>query len=144
MDKQLIKRVLHPKKSLEVSKKPTTSISTYKGELTTEGWTKAAKIISDSFPDLDKGFYDQFNRLILKEDFGDNRLLDAVDYVVKNCIYPRPTIANFLSYDNRIKLYSYNDIRDMCQPGYSAFDYYELIEDLNKYAAINDIKKYGL
>jgi len=82
--------------------------------------------------------------LILKEDFGDNRLLDAVDYVVKNCIYPRPTIANFLSYDNRIKLYSYNDIRDMCQPGYSAFDYYELIEDLNKYAAINDIKKYGL
>ena len=52
--------------------------------------------------------------------------------------------ANFLKYDKRVKLYDYKDIVEMCQPGYSAFEFYELIEDLNKYASKNDIEKYGL
>ena len=120
------------------------SLSVYKDTLTKECVIECNLIIRQAFPTLGQGFFIQLNRLIAENNFTDQRLREATDYVISNCIYPQPTIANFLSYDNRIKLYSYNDIRDMCQPGYSAFDYYELIEDLNKYAAINDIKKYGL
>ena len=120
------------------------SLSVYKDELSEACIVECNLIIRQAFPTLTQGFFIQLNRLIAENSFTDQRLREATDYVISECIYPQPTIANFLKYDTRVKLYSYKEVRDMCQPGYSAFDYYELIEDLNKYASKNDIEKYGL
>jgi len=42
--------------------------------------------------------------------FSDERLIDSVNHVIKTCIYPTPTMANFLTFDKRVKLYTYNEV----------------------------------
>ena len=123
---------------------PKNSISIYTGDLSTKTIIKTNKIISDCFPDLEQGFYNQFNRLIKNDGFSDQRLIDAVDHVIKTCIYPRPTIAQFLSYDHRIDLHSYQNIKKMCNTNYNAFEEYQYVESLKKYAHKSDIKKWNL
>ena len=77
-------------------------------------------------------------------DFTDQRLRDSADHVIRTCIYPTPTIASFLSYDNRIDLCSYKEIKNMCSSVYNAFEDYNFVESLGKYAHINDIKQWDL
>ena len=120
----------------------TNSISVYKGELTKRCIVEVNIIIQEAFPALGEGFFKQFNRMIV--DFTDQRLRDSADHVIRTCIYPTPTIASFLSYDNRIDLCSYKEIKNMCSSVYNAFEDYNFVESLGKYAHINDIKDYGL
>ena len=140
MDKQIIKKVLQQKGSLKSSQ--TNSISVYKGELTKRCIVEVNIIIQQAFPALSDGFFTQFNRMIV--DFTDQRLRDSVDHVIRTCIYPTPTIASFLSYDNRIDLYLYFDIKKMCSTNYNAFEDYKYVESLDRYAHIKDIKQWDL
>lgn len=92
-------------------------ISAYKGELTAPGVTENMAKIKAAFPGLHIGFYAVFAERIREAGFTDERLGDAVKYVIDNCIYPSPTIANFLAYDKRIKLFSYVDMLDKVHTG---------------------------
>ena len=100
-------------------------------------------IIKSAFPALEKGFYEQLSRMI-KQDFTDKRFADSADHVIRTCIYPTPTIASFLSYDNRIDLYSYKEIIKMCTTNYNGFEDYKYVENLDKYVHIKDIEDYEL
>lgn len=56
------------------------------------------------------GFYDAFTDRIQANEFCDERLTDAVNYVIDNCVYPTPTIANFISYDRTVKFKTWNEM----------------------------------
>jgi len=82
----------------------TDSISLYTDTLANvKDIISAAAIIKKSFPALPQGFYDMFGDRIMANKFTINRLRDAIAFVIDNCRYPQPSIADFVSYDKTIK-----------------------------------------
>jgi hypothetical protein len=123
-------------------------MSIYNDELTTQNIIEGTVKLKKSFPSLTKEFFDVFADRIKDNKFTDKRLNDSINYVIDNCIYPTPSIAQFISYDKRIKLYTYHDIVRMQDQTQHAFKSYRpvKIHGVNKpmYASINDIAQYNL
>jgi hypothetical protein len=55
--------------------------------------------IKNSFPSLSAGFYDILCDRLKANNFTDEKLQNAVNHVIDTCIYPIPTIANFISFN---------------------------------------------
>lgn len=88
-------------------------ISVYTGELTKTNLAKCIIDIKRAFPELPASWYDLFTDRIIELNFNDARLRAAVNNVIDNHNYKMPNVSLFLSFDAKIKLYSY----------YEAFDY---------------------
>lgn len=120
-------------------------LSAYGDQLTKEGILKYTKMIRDAFPDLPPGFYDVLAERIKEKGFTDRRLADAVSHVVDTCIYPRPTIANFIGYDRQIRIYTY---QEMLARGPEAWSTHRPLQlpDQEKllWVHTDDIKKFNL
>ena len=85
--------------------------------------------LKQAFPKLPKAWFDLLEEFILQEQFTNHRLNDAVNNLIKTCIYPEPTVANLLSYDKKIKFYTYNDILDILHAGLiNPFKNFTLVE----------------
>jgi len=124
-------------------------ISLYKGILTLQTIVQCSVKVKKAFPDLPAEFFEVFQEMIKSEAFTDERLMDAVDNVIKTCIYPKPTIAQFISFDKRIKVHKYPEIVKMVEDGDpNAFDRYKRIKFDNLPEAVwvhvNDIAKYNI
>ena len=85
-------------------------LSIYKGELTQNGLLENVQSIKKAFPNLPIDFYDKFIDRIKSNGFGDDRLTDAVNHVIDNCMYPTPTIAQFIGFDKTVKVYNYAEL----------------------------------
>lgn len=125
------------------------SLSLYNDELTGDNVTLNVVKIQKVFPALSKEFYDIFQERLKDKGFTDQKLNDAVNYVIDNCIYPTPTIANFLKYDKNIKLYSYEQMLKMNNEyAGQAFKYFRPVQIANlekpMYASKSDIETYNL
>lgn len=66
-----------------------------------------------AFPKLPGGWYSILEEMLDDEQFSNDRLNDAVKNLIKVCQYPEPTVANLLSYDKKIKLYTYENLLSM-------------------------------
>jgi len=123
-------------------------MSIYNDELTTQNTINGTVKLKKSFPALTKEFFDMFADRIKDNKFTDQRLNDSINYVIDNCIYPTPSIAQFISFDKRIKLYTYHDMVRMNDQTQVAFKSYRPVKiyGINKpmYANINDIEVYKL
>lgn len=128
--------------NLEPSLKHTFEISIYKGELTPECLIRNMAKVKKSFADLDKDFFEIFSDAIKRNGFSDGRLNDAVNFVIDNCIYPRPTIAQFISFDKKVKIYSYAEILVKVNLGDSFENYKTIAKD--KWIKKYDAEMYGL
>jgi len=124
------------------------TLSLYSGELTSGSITDNLIKIREAFPSLDEGFYNILTEELTESKFCDERLKDAVKHVIRNCIYPRPTIAQFLSFDQNVKLYDFYQVSSMKEYGQDAFKIFRPIkvEGFEKpmYAMESDILKYNL
>lgn len=98
--------------------------------------------VKKSFADLDKDFFEIFSDAIKRNGFSDGRLNDAVNFVIDNCIYPRPTIAQFISFDKKVKIYSYTEILVKVNLGDSFENYKTIAKD--KWIKKYDAEMYGL
>ena len=135
--------------SISQLKECNNEISTYKGPLTGKVLFGEIAKIQAAFSALPKEFYDILSSRLADNGFTDDRLKDAVNHVIDNCIYPTPTIAQFISFDKRIKVYKYPEIVKMVEDGdMNAFNRYKPIEmdELPEavWIHINDIAKYKL
>jgi len=124
-------------------------ISIYKGELTTKNVVKCVSKIKKAFPTLPADFYDVFSERIKDNGFTDERLQDAINNVIDNCIYPVPTIANFISFDKRIKVFTYDEMVKKCnESGPETWNSYKgvlLPGNVKKvWIHVNDIEKYKI
>jgi len=52
--------------------------------------------IKKAFPSLSGDFYDILCERIKENNFSDKELINAINHVIDTCIYPVPTIANFI------------------------------------------------
>lgn len=122
--------------------------SIYKDELTEECVAVNTVKLKQSFPALSSGFYDVFYERLSANKYTNQRLNDAIGHVIDNCIYPSPTIAQFISFDKKIKLYTYDDVLKMNDLRQTAFQEYRPVRfGENKrpmYAHVNDIENYKL
>ena len=96
--------------SLPTNSGVTDEISLYTGELTPKAVVNNIANIKKAFPGLPAGFYDVFTDRIKENGFCDERLRDAVSHVIDNCIYPQPTIAQFISYDKTLKFKTHDQM----------------------------------
>lgn len=55
-------------------------------------------------------FTDLLTESLKRNGFTDQRFTDAVNYVIDNCRYPKPSIADFVSYDKNVKVFTWRDI----------------------------------
>jgi len=81
--------------------------------------------------------------------FSDERLKSAVNHVIDNCIYPTPTIAEFISFDVKVKTYTYLQVCGMVDKGdEKAFEKHKRIllkgHTEPVWIHVNDISKYGI
>lgn len=124
-------------------------MSAYSGEITNEGRARAVDKIKDSFPSLHGGFHKVLAQRVTELKIPDERFMDAVNHVIDNCQYPTPTIANFLSYDKKIKLYTYDQYLKLNHELQNqASRYYKAVrikgQSRQMYASINDIEKFNI
>ena len=125
------------------------SISIYHGELTTECIINQVKKLKQAFPSLPKGFYDILTDRIQELGFLDSRLICAVNNLIDTCTYPTPTIANLITWDRRVKLYTYRQMVEMTNEyGASTWDDYKAVQapgiTIRVYASVFDIETYNL
>lgn len=138
-----------PGLSLKISDQTPSDISLYIGVLSTKNVIHNIAKIKKAFPSLPEGFYEIFSDRIKANCFTDQRLMDAVTHVIDTCVYPTPTIAQFISFDKRVKVYKYHEIIKMVDGGDpDAFKRYKRIEldglPEAVWIHINDIAKYNL
>lgn len=123
-------------------------ISVYNDELTPDGILTGVTKIKKSFPGLPIEFFDVFADRIKENGFTDERLKDAVNNVIDNCVYPQPTIAQFISWNKHIKLYKHEQILNMLNEDKDAFKRYKPIKingtQKPLFAHIIDIEQYKL
>lgn len=147
---------MHPSNNLPVLSQNTLlkrtndcfTVSLYTGELTTKGVINATAKIKKAFPNLEADFYDILIEMLKEEGFSDKRFNDAVDTVIKNCEYPTPTVAKFMSYDKNIKLYTYTDMVKLVNIDRKAFEKHRPVNVPGTkqplWAHISDIERYNL
>jgi hypothetical protein len=100
-------------------------MSIYEGELTQAEMAKCMARLKIAFPSLPKEFYGLLGNRMKEKGFTDDKMRDAINYVIDNCKYPIPTISEILSYDRVVKLYSYNEVSNMVMRGQASFDDFE-------------------
>jgi hypothetical protein len=106
-----------------------TEISIYSGELTAKCIATESKKIQSAFPSLPKTFFDLLSERIVLNNFSDERLKAAVGYLLDNFKYPTPTIADIISFDKRVKLYSYSDVLESLDKGRIWSDFIKILRN---------------
>jgi hypothetical protein len=123
-------------------------LSVYTGQLTLRTVLEQNLEIAKAFPQLPEGFYETLNRRIKEKKFTDIRLRDAVNHVIDTCQYPVPTVANFISYDKSVQIFTYTDLVKQLNEDKRAWDYYDQVKvpglDKPGYARKEDVIKYNL
>ncbi len=123
-------------------------LSVYSGELTLKTVIQQNMRIKQAFPNLPNEWYEVFQNRIIENHFTNQRLIDAVNYVIDRCQYPAPTIAQFIQYDLKIPVKTYRELLVMLNDDKKVFDHYKAvkIESVDKpmYAREEDIKKFKL
>lgn len=91
----------------EVRKKGDLSI--YTGELSPNVVAEQMFKLTTIFPALEDEFINVLTERIVANEFTNERLIDAVSHLIDTFKYPRPSIADIIGFDCRIKLYSYSE-----------------------------------
>lgn len=103
-------------------------------------------LVLSAFPKLPNTFADILMERALEKGFTDNRLIDAINNVIDNCIYPEPTLANFLSFDKRAKIYNYGQYCDAIAAGTQKADNFAkiIIGEIRYFVLATDKVLYNL
>jgi hypothetical protein len=125
----------------------TNEISLYQGELTAQCLVSCISDIKKAFPSLPVGFYDILTDRLADNGFSNDRLTDAVRNVIDTCIYPTPTIAQFISFDKRVKTYTYLQYCDIVEKGGDGKNYKAIKlkgRPVPVWIHINDVEQYNI
>lgn len=102
--------------------------------------------IKKAFPQLPDPWYEVFQERIKNNNFTNERLIDAVDFVIDNCIYPTPTIAQFIQFDKKIKFKTHNQLLELINDYKNIFHEYKPIKINDKifYVKTGDYNKLSI
>lgn len=94
--------------------------------------TEVAKLKA-AFPAMEMSFISVLSERIQAKAFTEERLKDAIASVIDNFKYKMPNIADILSFDKKIKLYTHNEAFIQVDKGLAEWSDFRFIEkDGNK------------
>lgn len=103
-------------------------ISIYSGEVADRDIIKSeTKKLAAAFPEVTMDFIILLGDRLSENKFTAQRVRDAIGHIIDTSPYKRPAIADIISYDRKVKLFTYEEIQAKCAPGYPAFDHHERI-----------------
>lgn len=123
------------------------------GKVTAQTLADCVIEIKKAFPRLPVGWYDVLEKMLDEEKFSDKRLVDATKSLIKNCVYPEPTIANIISFDRTVKVYTYHELMEKYKDCYymgstqdPIFTEYERVDfyEQERFAKKEDVNRYNL
>ena len=118
------------------------------GEMTSEGIANNVTKMKAAFPALPIPFYAMLIDRLKGNGFTSGRLEDAVNHVIDTCIYPTPTIANFINFDVNVKFYTYEQYSKLVDESKNASKFYKAcvvkFTEVPLWAHVSDIEKYKL
>jgi len=85
------------------------------------------KKLLSAFPDIDNNYIIVLIDRLLANRFTYQRVCDAISHVIDTCNYKRPMVAEIVSFDQKKKLYTYNEMCAKCSANYSS-ENFERIE----------------
>jgi hypothetical protein len=85
-------------------------VSEYTGTLEKPIIVEQIAKIKACFPQLPISFYSIFADRIKDKEFTNKQLIDSVNNVIDTCVYPVPTIANFLNFEKKKRAYTYDEV----------------------------------
>ena len=103
-------------------------LSVYAGALETETVAKTVSKVKAAFPALTPEYFKLFIDRVKEKGFSNERMIDAVNNVIDNCQYPTPTLANFLSFDKKVKIITYNELCNLVTRQEAKFESYAPIK----------------
>lgn len=104
-------------------------ISLYTDEKATINQIKSeVRKLSAAFPDIDNDYVIVLFDRLLANGFTKQRVYDAISYVVDTCHYKRPMIAEIVSFDQKVKIYTHAEMCAKCYPGHASDDFFKMIE----------------
>ena len=116
-------------------------ISIYKDSLTRNHVKAECLKIRTAFPSLEKHFTDLLTEALVRNNFTNQRFTDAKNYVIDNHVYPKPSIAEFISYDKKVKTYTH---KEACEVGMEYLQSTDVGIGVCVWTDKQDFKNYGL
>lgn len=136
------------KTAVLVDKETHFEISAFNEEMSESNHLKEITNIKLAFPTLPTGFYSVLLDRVRELKISDQRLKFAVAHVIDNCEYPTPTLAQFIRYDRKIKVFNHVQILKMNDDVQGVAKFYRLVRLFNQtkplYAHESDIERYNL
>lgn len=86
------------------------------------------KKLQVAFPGQDTDFFNLLAERLVANRFSDRRLREAVSHMIDTFPYRRINIADVISFDRRVRLYTYGEVCDMVHGQTARFDEFELRE----------------
>lgn len=104
-------------------------ISLYPGEIATRAETaKETKKLLAVFPDVSPDFIIVLADRLIENKFTEDRVKDAINHVIDTCPYRRPAMSDIISFDKKMRLFTFEEIKTKCRPDFKAFEHFEKIE----------------
>jgi len=111
-------------------------ISVYSGETVSKEQVKREiKNLMAAFPDVTSDFIILLTDRLIDNKFTAERVKDAINHIIDTSPYKRPAIAEIISFDRKMKVFTFEEIQAKCRWDFKAFEHYEQIE-------INGKKRY--
>lgn len=76
-----------------------------------------------AFPSRSDEFFNVLAERIVANGFTDRRLKDAVSKVIDSFSFKEFNVSDIVSFDKRVKLYTYSELGDMISKGYRMEDF---------------------
>ena len=104
-------------------------ISVYHGEKATEKDIKSeCRKLLAAFPEATNDYLIVLIERLADNGFTAQRVKDAINNVIDSCPYKKPSISEIISFDKKVKLYTYNEIQAKGFQGCKdAFENYERV-----------------
>lgn len=102
------------------SHESTTSLSLYQGATAQPKEIQSAVVkLVAVFPEINSDFVAVLVERMIAHGFTHERVVDAVNNCIDTNPYKRPSIADIISFDKRIKLFTYNEMIARCTPTFT-------------------------
>lgn len=103
-------------------------ISIYSGNLTPIVVLQNINRLKTSFPKMSDDFFNILSERLSDNGFSDERMKDAVNYVIDNFQYKELNVSDIIKFDKRVKLYTYNEVCNMVTKGQANFSDFDIRE----------------
>ena len=104
-------------------------ISLYDDGLTPSCVDQELKKLTVAFPAIEPDFINVLSERLIANKFSDSRLQDAIRYLIDNFRYKKPSIADIISFDKKVKVYTYSEAYRLIEKGeVTGFEDFKIIE----------------